>query len=212
MTGLRSGEARQATWDEIDWSNSTWTVPADHMKAGIEHRVPLSTQAKEILHQAREQSWPQSGHNFFPPQTCLRRVHQFQRGSPNLLRRAGHVESVPHGFRSSLRTWAAEETDLPEPAAEMLLAHTPASAVVKAYQTSDFFKHRQPAMQQWADYLTQTMGLVISTTIGGVQGDTGRNPPCRALRRRTGNPPTRQKTREGWYQSIMPGWETMTEG
>ena len=72
-----------------------------------------------------------------------------------------HVQTVPHGFRSSIRTWAAEETSLPEPAAEMLLAHTPDPAVVKAYRTTDFFKHRKPAMQEWADFLTQTMGPTI---------------------------------------------------
>ena len=156
LTGLRSGEARQATWDEIDWANSCWTVPADHMKAGIVHKVPLSTQAKELLHQAREQSDGQG--IIFPNRHGSNYITRVSLAA--LLRRL-HVESVPHGFRSSLRTWAEEETDLPEPAAEMLLAHTPASAVVKAYRTTDFFKHRQPAMQQWADFLTSTMGPVI---------------------------------------------------
>ena len=158
LTGLRSGEARQATWDEIDCAHSCWTLPADHMKAGIEHRVPLSTQAMELLHQAREQSDGQG--IIFPRQ----HGSQYTTGlSLTKLLRTLHVESVPHGFRSSIRTWAAKETNLPEPAAEMLLAHTPSSAVVKAYQTYDFYEHREPAMQQWADYLTETMGLVIPT-------------------------------------------------
>ena len=72
-----------------------------------------------------------------------------------------HLQTVPHGFRSSIRTWAAEETSLPEPAAEMLLAHTPDPAVVTAYRDTDFFRHRKPAMQEWADFLTQTMGPTI---------------------------------------------------
>ena len=157
FTGLRSGEAREATWDEINFETSTWTVPADHMKAGVEHRIPLSTQAKQVLHHAREQSG-RSKDLIFPPKGPGKYIE-----SPRLsaLLLDLNVQTVPHGFRSSIRTWAAEETSLPEPAAEMLLAHTPASAVVKAYQTSDFFKHRQPVMQQWADYLTETMGPVI---------------------------------------------------
>ena len=167
FTGLRSGEARQATWAEIDWAKSTWTVPADHMKAGIEHRVPLSTEALEILHHAREQSGRSQG-IIFPPRGKSSEYIRSQ--TLGQLMRSLHVKTVAHGFRSSLRTWAAEETDLPEPAAEMLLAHNPAAAVVKAYQTSDFFKHRQPAMQQWADYLTQAMGPVIPTT-PAVSGD-----------------------------------------
>ena len=128
------------------------------MKAGIAHRVPLSTEAKEILHHAREQSG-RSEDIIFPPRGRSSEYIDSQTLA-QLMRRL-HVQTVPHGFRSSLRTWAAEETSLPEPAAEMLLAHTPSSAIVKAYQTSDFFKHRQPAMQQWGDFLTETMGPVI---------------------------------------------------
>ena len=154
LTGLRSGEARKATWDEIDFETSIWKVPADHMKARIEHKVPLSTQAKEILHHVREQSGHSQG-LIFPS----KRSGKYMPGQTlaSLLRNL-HAQTVPHGFRSSIRTWAAEETSLPEPAAEMLLAHNPAPAVVKAYRTTDFFKHRKPAMQEWADFMTQTIG------------------------------------------------------
>ena len=154
LTGVRSCEARKATWDEIDFETSIWTVPANRMKARIEHKVPLSTQAKEILHHIREQRGHSQG-LIFPSKrsgkyTADSRLSQLVR---NL-----HLQTVPHGFRSSIRTWAAEETSLPEPAAEMLLAHNPDPAVVKAYRTTDFIKHRTPAMQEWADFLTQTVG------------------------------------------------------
>ena len=157
FTGLRSGEARKATWDEIDFKTSIWKVPADHMKARIEHKVPLSKQAKEILHHAREQSGRSQG-IIFPTKYKGKYIEPSRIST--LLRNL-HLQTVPHGFRSSIRTWAAEETNLPEPAAEMLLAHIPGSAVVKAYRTTDFFKHRKPAMQEWADFLTQTMGPTI---------------------------------------------------
>ena len=157
LTGLRSGEARKATWDEIDFETSIWKVPADRMKARIEHKVPLSTQAKEILHHAREQHGHSQGIIF-----SSKRPGKYMAGQrlTELLRNL-HVQTVPHGFRSSIRTWAAEETSLPEPAAEMLLAHTPDPAVVTAYRTTNFLKHRKPAMQEWADFLTKTMGPTI---------------------------------------------------
>ena len=163
FTGLRSGEARKATWDEIDFETSIWKVPADRMKARIEHKVPLSTQAKEILHYAREQRGHSQG-IIFPKRSdkYIDGLGKYMRGARlSALLRNLHLQTVPHGFRSSIRTWAAEETSLPEPAAEMLLAHTPDPAVVKAYRTTDFFKHRKPAMQEWADFLTQTMGPTI---------------------------------------------------
>ena len=153
LTGLRSGEARKATWDEIDFETSIWNVPADRMKARIDHKVPLSTQAKEILHHIREQRGHSQG-LIFP----AKRLGKMADSMLSALLRNLHLQTVPHGFRSSIRTWAAEETSLPEPAAEMLLAHTPDPAVVKAYRTTDFFKHRTPAMQEWADFLTQTVG------------------------------------------------------
>ena len=154
LTGLRSGEARKATWDEIDFETSIWNVPADRMKARIDHKVPLSTQAKEILHHIREQRGHSQG-LIFPS----KRSGKYMLGQTlaSLLRNL-HLQTVPHGFRSSIRTWAADETSLPEPAAEMLLAHTPDPAVVKAYRTTDFIKHRTPAMQEWADFMTQTVG------------------------------------------------------
>ena len=123
------------------------------MKARIEHKVPLSTQAKEILHHAREQRGHSQG-LIFP----AKRLGKMADSMLSALLRNLHLQTVPHGFRSSIRTWAAEETSLPEPAAEMLLAHTPDPAVVKAYRTTDFIKHRTPAMQEWADFLTQTVG------------------------------------------------------
>ena len=206
FTGLRSREAREATWDEIDLETSTWTVPADHMKAGIEHRVPLSTQAKQILHHAREQSGRDQG-LIFPAKGSGKYIDS---GRLSQLLFNLHIQSVPHGFRSSLRTWAAEKTSLSEPAAEMLLAHTPASAVVKSYQASDFFEMRQPVMQQWADYLTETMGHVISTTpevYRDVQQERKEeaNSPVRTSKAEAKEAVVQADLTRAWRQSIMPG-------
>jgi hypothetical protein len=98
----------------------------------------------------------------------------------------------------------------------MILAHTPDSATVKAYQTYDFFEHRQPAMQQWADLLTSTMGPAISTT-QEVSTDAQQERKEERKANRKANSPVRtskaketvvqaEETREGWHQAIMPGW------
>ena len=160
FTGVRSGEARGATWDEIDLDKATWTIPATRMKAGIEHKVPLSHQAMQILAHARNQSNGSNG-TIFPPQRGGQYIPSA--GLSKLLTKLA-IPAVPHGFRASFRNWAGGRPDIAQPAAEMVLAHTPTDAVVKAYMTADFFKLRQPIMQEWADYLTETMGPVIPTT------------------------------------------------
>ena len=205
FTGLRSGEARKATWDEIDLDTSTWTVPADHMKAGILHRVPLSAQALEILHHAREQSGSSQG-IIFPPRGSAKYIHS--QTLAQLMRRL-HVQTVAHGFRASIRTWATDKTSLPHPAAEMLLAHNPDPATVRAYQTSDFFGHRQPAMQQWADFLTETMGPVIPTTpevSRDAQQERKGNSPVRTFEAEAKETVVQAEETGDWHQSIMPGW------
>ena len=157
ITGVRNGEAREATWDEIDLDTSTWTIPASRMKAEKEHTVPLSTQAKEILAYARKHGESDHG-TIFPP----KRGGQYM-DSKRLteIPRSLGIPAVPHGSRSSFSNWAASKTHIPEAAAEMALAHTPSKEVIRSYRTSDFFEYRVPVMQEWADYLSETMGPVV---------------------------------------------------
>ena len=160
LTGVRSGEARAATWQEIDLEDHKWTIPASRMKNNIQHQVPLSRQAEEILAHARKQEpinrsliFPQSnGPGWVGGDRLNRILRQLQ------------IPAVPHGTRSSLRNWAGKKPEVPHPAAEMLLAHAPSEEVVKAYLTDDFFIERQPVMQEWADYLSETMGPMIAET------------------------------------------------
>ena len=161
FTGVRSGEARKATWDEIDLDTDTWTIPASRMKARKEHMVPLSTQAKEILAYAREHGESNHG-TIFPPARGGRYMDSGNL-SGLMLSLKIKIPAVPHGSRSSFINWASGRSHIPEPAAEMVLAHTPSDAVKRAYRTSDFFEHRIPIMQEWADFLTESMGPVTST-------------------------------------------------
>ena len=160
FTGVRSGEAREATWDEIDLDTATWTIPATRMKAGIEHKVPLSDQALQILAHVRNLSNGSNG-TIFPLQ---RGAQYITSATLSKLLKKLEIPTVPHGFRSSFRSWAAGQAHITQPVAEMCLAHYPTGILVKAFMTSDLFNERQTLMQEWADYLTETMGPVIPTT------------------------------------------------
>ena len=158
LTGVRSREAREAKWEEINLEELIWTIPADRMKRRVEHQVPLSKQAVSILMYARAQQ-PEERTLIFPSTTGK----LLGDNRLSLIFRLLEIPATPHGMRASLRTWAAEKTNLSEPAAEMLLAHRPKQEVVRIYMTSNFYEDRVPAMQEWADHLTQTMGDVVPT-------------------------------------------------
>ncbi|MYA89548.1 MAG: tyrosine-type recombinase/integrase [Boseongicola sp. SB0662_bin_57] len=141
LTAARSGEVRGMTWAEVDLEAATWTVPADRMKAGREHRVPLSERTLEVLDQARALGdcglvFPSSTGRPMSDSTLSK-----------LLRETG-VKAVPHGFRSSFRMWASD-TGQDRELAEMALAHT-VKGVEGAYQRSDILERRRALMAEWA--------------------------------------------------------------
>ena len=149
LTAARSGEVRGATWSEIDMAGKVWTVPAERMKAGKEHRVPLSDAALKLL-------------KALPRIEGTDLVFQAPRGGQlsdmtltAVLRRM-EVPAVPHGFRSTFRDWAAERTNYPREVAEMALAHSVGNAVEAAYFRSDLFEKRRRMMDDWAKFCGQT--------------------------------------------------------
>ena len=146
LTAARSGEVLGARWREIDFDRARWTVPESRMKAGEEHRIPLSTRALEILRHAKAQL----------PGSEL--VFPSKRGKPiaqnthaTLLRELG-IGAVPHGFRSSFRDWCGE-TGVDREVAERCLAHAVGNAVEAAYARSDLYDRRVSVMEDWARYL-----------------------------------------------------------
>ncbi|MCR9151470.1 MAG: integrase arm-type DNA-binding domain-containing protein [Rhodobacteraceae bacterium] len=156
LTAARSGEVRHATWDEIDLHGAdsldvaarvTWVVSAERMKMKREHRVPLSTRAVEILRRAEDLRT--SSGLIFP---SLRDKALSDMTLSKLVKELGFEADV-HGFRTSFRTWAQEQTDFPAEVAEAALAHATGDAVVKAYARSDVFERRRAMMQAWCDYL-----------------------------------------------------------
>ena len=142
-----------ALWTEIDLPVGVWTIPATRMKAKREHRVPLSGRAEEILEAARMLGdgrcrlvFPSRGDN---PISITRLPRTLQ----NL-----KVAAVPHGFRSSFRDWAAEETNHPREVVELALAHSVGNQTEAAYARSDLFERRRRLMEEWANYLDGTHG------------------------------------------------------
>ena len=152
LTAARSGEARGASWDEIDLEGATWTIPGSRMKAGEEHRVPLSDQALEVLTLA-QQLEDGSGLCFPSPLRPGRMLSDMT--MTKILRSTGLADrATVHGFRTSFKTWTMEQTDTPWAVGEAALAHQLGGSVEQAYARSDLFDRRRVVMQKWADYLT----------------------------------------------------------
>ena len=147
LTACRSGEVRFATWGEIDFESATWTIPASRMKAGREHRVPLSRGALDVLREARASA---DGSGLVFPSQRARAIHG---GTVSKLLRELGIDAVPHGFRSSFRDWAAECTDTPREVCELALAHVNSDRVEAAYRRTDLFDRRRALMEQWSDFV-----------------------------------------------------------
>ncbi|WP_430936555.1 tyrosine-type recombinase/integrase [Rhodovulum sp. YNF3179] len=147
LTAVRSTEARLFNFAELQ--GNIWSIPGDRMKGGKEHRVPLSDEALQILEDAR--AFENDGFPFIG-----------NKGKPlsdmtlsQLMKRRG-LNSRPHGFRSSFRTWCAEMTDTPREVAEAALAHISGGKVERAYRRTDYLDLRRDLMARWADHVTVT--------------------------------------------------------
>ncbi len=163
ITAARSGEVRGATWNEIDLSSKLWTIPANRMKVGKEHRVPLTQNAIALLKSLSKQE----GSNFIfaAPRgkalsdmslsAVMRRMQEYEEeaGHKGWLDRVSSRPAVPHGLRSTFRDWAAEKTDYPRDMAEIALAHTVGNEVERAYRRGDMMEKRRKMMADWQQFL-----------------------------------------------------------
>ncbi|GJE12243.1 Prophage integrase IntA [Methylobacterium longum] len=148
LTAARTGEVLGAHWSEINEAEALWTVPAARMKAGREHRVPLSVRAREVLTQAKGLAGDSA--LVFPGRDGTRRLSNI------VFFKALQRMAVPitaHGFRSSFRDWAAEATTLPREVAEMALAHAVENRVEAAYRRGDLLAKRRDLMDQWTTFV-----------------------------------------------------------
>ncbi len=152
LTACRNGEARGATWAEIDLEARTWTIPAGRMKAGREHKQPLSDAAIEVL--LKVQALGKKSDLIFPsPHKPGSPISDM--GLTKLLRDNGLAEKTTiHGMRASFRTWAGEHTDADHATMELSLAHAVGDATERAYARGTLLEKRRHLMQSWADYCT----------------------------------------------------------
>ena len=147
LTAARTSEALGVEWDEIDRDQRMWVVPAARMKAGKDHRVPLSSRALAII---KEMGEIRQSEFVFPGGKRGRPLSQMALAM--LLRRTGYGHVTVHGFRSAFRDWAAECAPFPREAAEMALAHAVGDKVEQAYLRADMFEVRRKLMDAWATY------------------------------------------------------------
>lgn len=159
LTALRPGEVIRGTWDEINTEDGIWTIPACRMKQRKEHRIPLSSRCLEILAEA-EAIRTESGY-LFPGAISGKPLSENTLST--LMRKLG-INCVPHGFRSSFRIWAAEQTNVPREVCEFALAHVVGDAAERAYQRSDLFDKRRQLMEMWAQYIAHSNAVIINLT------------------------------------------------
>jgi integrase len=151
LTVARTSEAMGAKWSEIDFKAHLWTVPAERMKAGREHRVPISEPALALLAAMRE---VREGDFVFPGGRVNRPLSNM--AFLMLLRRMGRGDLTAHGFRSTFSDWCSEQTNFPAEVREMALAHTVSDKVEAAYRRGDLFQKRRQVMDAWARFATTT--------------------------------------------------------
>jgi integrase len=150
LTASRKNEVVNARWDEFNLSEAVWTIPGERMKNGKEHDVPLSKAALDILD--RMQKSRKNEYVFFATIRGTRHISDAVFG--RLLRSMGREGIVPHGFRSSFRSWAGAKTNFPREVAEAALAHTVGDKSERAYQRDSLIEKRRKLMDAWAGFAT----------------------------------------------------------
>jgi integrase len=157
LTAGRTGEVIGARWDEIDEGAALWTIPAERMKGGREHRVPLSDAALAVLTRVKPLC---RGDYVFPAASAKKPLSNMALLA--VLHRMGRDDITAHGFRSTFRDWTAECTGFPGEVAEMALAHAVEDKVEAAYRRGDLFEKRRALMKAWAGYCERTGDNVVT--------------------------------------------------
>lgn len=158
-SGFRSGSVRLAQWLDIDFDDKVWNIPADETKTKVDHRVPLSPQAIKFLKTLKQSQHDEGIESpyIFPSPTGKplsdMALSEIMRGM--LHRGEIKQKAVPHGFRSTFRTWLAEQTRYPDEIRKAANGHKVSDAIVKTYERTDFFDKRRELMNEWSKFLDQ---------------------------------------------------------
>ena len=171
LTAARSGEARGALWSEIGLDQAIWTVPGARMKGGLQHRVPLSTAALNVLTLAME---IRDGSDLVFPSPRRSGQPLSDMTLTKVLRDTGlaHLATV-HGFRSTFRDWGSDTGAESDSVLELALAHRPGNEVERAYARSDRLELRRPVMEAWGEFATGGSGEGAKELVGGTPVTTG---------------------------------------
>ena len=151
LTATRTSEVLGAKWDEVDLDQAIWTIAAARMKAGKEHRVPLSPRAVEILEAVK----PLGKDRLFP----ANKGGKLSGMAMSMLLRRMKLDCTVHGFRSSFRDWCAESTSYAHEVCEMALAHSIGNKAEAAYRRGDLFDKRRRLMNDWASFCAVDQGF-----------------------------------------------------
>jgi integrase len=155
LTATRSGEVRNARWNDVN--GTLWTIPAERMKAGVAHRIPLPSRCIEILEEAKSIS---QGSGFIFEGTKPNKP--LSENTFNKLMKELGLEVHAHGFRTSFRTWTQEKTNYPREIAEAALAHSLRDKAEAAYARSDLLEKRAEMMEAWAQFISTNTSDVIN--------------------------------------------------
>jgi integrase len=157
LTVVRVGEAVGARWGEIDWNECVWTIPANRMKAGRVHRVPLSNRAMALLSRQRGPSLASepADPNGYVWQSRDGQGHITTKAAYKYLTQTMHVDATLHGLRATFRTWAGNETNFDRVTCELALAHAAGNQVELAYRRGDELDKRRQLMEAWAVYCSK---------------------------------------------------------
>jgi integrase len=156
LTACRSGEVLGARWDELDLEKRIWAIPKERMKAGVAHRVPLSAPLVRLLSSLQKVD---ANPYVFPGQKAHKPLSAMSMEMQ--LRRMGRKDVTVHGFRSTFRDWASEQTSFPHETCEHALAHRISDKAEAAYRRGDQFEKRRQLMEAWALYCCGPQKILV---------------------------------------------------
>tara|TARA_R110002096_G_scaffold436056_1_gene666529 strand:+ start:90922 stop:92109 length:1188 start_codon:yes stop_codon:yes gene_type:complete len=162
----RTGEVRKALWGEIDWDEAIWIIPGERMKAGKEHKVPLSERSLDILRAMKRVS---QGHYIFPGSRAGNPLSEMS--MLMTLRRMGVEDVTVHGFRSTFKDWAADCTTYQNEVSEMALAHTIDNKSEAAYRRGELLEKRKNLMKDWAKYCFSNDAIEKIVSLAGTRDE-----------------------------------------
>jgi integrase len=163
LTACRTNEVIGARWDEIDFKERCWTIPPSRMKAGKQHKVPLSGRAIEVL-----KALPREDGTAFVFIGARKGAPLSNMAMLEVMRQM-RPAYVVHGFRSTFRTWVAERTHYPHLVAELALGHTQSDKLMQAYQRGDLFEKRAQLMREWAAYCSSPSAAATGSVVVSLQ-------------------------------------------